>query len=85
MKKPEWCPHKDCKSIIYSQNLLCTGILHKLIQHDNDFNTHCFCLNEVETGHGIHDLLLNKTDAWYIKRHMDMILNQSKLEPQIDK
>ncbi len=34
--------------------------------------------NERETGHGVHDLQINKTDAWYIKRHMELVIESLK-------
>lgn len=72
--KPKWCPHQDCKFLMNNQDLMCVGILSKPEPHGNDVNTHRFCLDERETGHGIHDLQINKTDAWYFKRLFDKIL-----------
>jgi len=77
-KRPDWCPYKTCIFKMNSQDLICTGELPEPEAHDNDENTHRFCLDEREFGKGIHDLQINRTDAWYFKRHMDVILNQPK-------
>jgi len=72
-KKPKWCPHKTCIYLADCQNLFCIGKLPKPIKHDNDFNTHRFCIDERETKHGIHDLQINKTDAWNFIRLLKMV------------
>jgi len=73
MVKPDWCPHKDCQVNIQSQNKMCVGKLPKPEPHDNDFNTHRICIDTRETGHGIFDLLVNRTDLWNLKRIIDKI------------
>jgi hypothetical protein len=57
------------------QGMICTGVLPEPAPHDEAFNTHRLCLDTRETGHGIFDLQINRTDAWYLKRFMDNILN----------
>ena len=58
--------------------MMCVGQLPEPELHNPDdidggFNTHRFCLNEVETGHGIHDLKLNNGDAWLMKKLLDEV------------
>ena len=71
--KANWCPYKECIVKIKSQNLMCIGRLPKPIPHGADYNTHRFCIDERETGHGIHDLQLNWTDAWNMIRLLKII------------
>ena len=73
MERPEWCPHKDCKFGTQSQGLICIGELPKPELHDKWFNTHRFCLNTSETGHGIFDLQINWGDAWNMIRILNTI------------
>lgn len=68
MNNPEWCPHSDCKILRCLQGKMCIGELSVYVPHNDGFNTHRFCLDERETEHGIHDLQINKTDAWWISR-----------------
>ena len=68
MKRPDWCPHKDCIFKKQSQNKICRGELSEPVPHDDDFNTDRFCLDTRETGHGIFDLQVNKGDLWNIRR-----------------
>ena len=68
MKRPEWCPHKDCQFIKQSQDKMCLGELLEPVPHDNGFNTHRFCMDTRETGHGIFDLQINKGDTWNMRR-----------------
>ncbi len=77
-KRPEWCPHPDCIFKMNTQDLICSGDLPKPEAHDNDFNDHRICTDERETGHGVHDLQINRTDAWHFKRHMERILALTK-------
>ncbi len=74
-KRPNWCPHQDCIFKMSSQNLICTGKLPKPESHGIDENTHRQCLDERGFNKGIHDLQINKTDAWIFKRHMDLVIN----------
>ena len=66
--RPKWCPYGNCNFEIHSQELMCRGKLPIPEQHDNDFNTHRLCIDTRETGHGIFDLQVNKTDLWNLKR-----------------
>ncbi len=71
--KPDWCIHKKCKFLAQSQNKMCVGELPKLEPHGMVFNTHRFCLDTTETGHGIFDLQINWTDAWGMRRLLNLI------------
>jgi len=76
--RPDWCPYPDCQFILQFQQMMCVGKLPEPEMHDPDefdkgFNTHRQCLNEAETGHGIHDLKLNKGDAWLMKKLLDEV------------
>ena len=73
MKRPNWCPHVDCKFKIHSQNKMCIGKLLKPEPHDNDFNDHRLCFDTRETGHGIFDLQINWTDCWNMKRLLNTV------------
>lgn len=68
MKKPDWCPYKNCRFLKQSQDKICLGELPMPINHDGIENTHRFCLDTRETGHGIFDLQINKGDAWNMRR-----------------
>ena len=71
--RPEWCPHKECIYKGSSQNKMCIGKLSKSVPHDNDENTHRMCLDTRETGHGIFDLQINWTDAWGMRRLLNLV------------
>ena len=73
--RPKWCPHSDCNFKIHSQEAICGGGLTIPEKHDNDFNTHRICIDTRETGHGIFDLLVNKTDLWNLNRVIDKLTN----------
>ena len=49
MKRPDWCPHKECIFQVQSQNSMCRGKLSKPEPHDNDFNTHRLCIDTRES------------------------------------
>lgn len=66
--KPDWCGHFDCQHIASSQNMICKGKLPQPVFHGCDFNIYRFCMDTRETGHGILDLQINKTDIWNICR-----------------
>ena len=73
MKRPEWCPHKNCGFRVNSQDKVCIGKLLEPEPHDDDFNTHRFCLDTRETGHGIFDLQINQSDAWNMRRLLNIV------------
>lgn len=75
--RPDWCPHKDCKMILNTQNAICSGELPQPVPHGNDENTHRWCFDERETGHGIHDMMINKSDAWWMSLHLDKIIENT--------
>jgi len=66
--RPDWCPHADCDYIASSQNKICKGVLPCPAPHGDGFNTHRFCLDTRESGHGVFDLQINNTDIFNIKR-----------------
>lgn len=74
--RPNWCPHKDCKLLAQSQNLICVGKLQKPELHDKGINTHRLCLDTRETKHGIFDLQINQGDAWNLDRLLKLIIKQ---------
>ena len=78
MKKPNWCPHKDCKFKAQSQEKMCVGELPKLEPHGMGFNTHRICLNTMGTGHGIFDLQVNWGDCWNMIRLLKLVKNDTK-------
>lgn len=74
MKRPKWCPHKDCKFLAQSQEKICVGELLKLEPHGLlGFNSHRFCLDTRETGHGVFDLMVNHGDCWNMIRLLKLI------------
>ena len=76
LNNPQWCPNKEtCGVLGQSQNLICIGLMKYPEPHDNDFNTHRFCIDERETGHGIHDLQINWSDAWNMIRLLNLTNN----------
>ena len=68
MKRPEWCPNKDCEFSKQSQDMICRGKLPESIPHGDGFNTDRICLDTRETGHGIFDLQVNEGDLWNMIR-----------------
>ena len=54
---------------------MCVGELPKPEEHDGDFNTHRLCFDTRETGHGVFDLLINKSDAYGIRLLTDIVIN----------
>jgi hypothetical protein len=77
-KRPKWCPHKIiCTCGAKSQELMCIGKLVKPEPHDNDFNTHRLCIDTRETGHGIFDLQINRTDAWNLTRLLTTLIKNN--------
>jgi len=74
-KRPEWCKHKDCITKRCLQEKMCVGELPEPVKHHNDFNTHRLCIDTRETGHGIFDLRINKSDAYGIKLLTDIVKN----------
>lgn len=67
-KRPDWCPHVDCAWKIIIQEKICGGELPKPTEHNGDFNTHRLCIDTRETGHGIFDLMINRTDMYAFDR-----------------
>jgi len=72
-KKPNWCPHKDCIQYKCFQNTMCSGKLPEPERHNDDFNTHRFCLTGVLPDKKIFDLQFNKTDAYYFKNLLEVV------------
>lgn len=66
--RPDWCPYTTCIYLLQSQDKMCVGRLPEPQAHNEGINTHRFCLDERETGHGIHDLLVNTGDLWNMHR-----------------
>ena len=73
MKRPGWCPHKNCQFKIQSQGMACVGALRIPQLHDKTLNTHRLCLDTRETGHGIFDLQINWTDCWNLIRILNTV------------
>ena len=71
--KPDWCPHLECTFLRQSQDLMCCGELPIKVMHGDGWNTHRFCMDTRETGHGIFDLQINWGDAWNMKRVLDAL------------
>ena len=71
MKRPGWCPHKDCIFQKQSQGKMCLGELPAPISHDGIDNTHRYCMDTRETGHGIFDLQINRNDGWNMRRILE--------------
>ena len=55
---------------------MCVGELPKPETHDNDFNTHRICIDTRETGHGVFNLQINKSDAYGIRLLTDILINE---------
>ena len=71
--RPVWCPHKDCIILRNVTDMGCGGELPKPEEHDGDLNTHRFCLDTRETGHGIFDLQVNDTDLGWLRWIFDAL------------
>lgn len=65
-ERPSWCPHRDCEFKKRSMDKLCSGSLPEQASHDGDWNTHRLCINEVLPKGEVFDLMINKTDAWWL-------------------
>jgi len=76
MKRPDWCPHPNCKFNVQSQDKMCIGELPNPVKHDNDLNTHRLCINTRETGHEIFDLQINWTDCWNLMRLLNTVKDE---------
>ena len=79
LKRSSWCPHKTCKNLRTLQDKMCVGKLMKKEEHDGDFNTHRICLDTKETGHGVFDLQINKTDCYWFRLLFDAIDKRDKI------
>lgn len=75
VERPDWCLHKDCIIKRCLQMKMCVGELPELEEHDGDFNSHRICFDTRETGHGIFDLQINKSDAYGIRLLTDIVMN----------
>ncbi len=67
-RTPSWCPHQNCSCKVSLQDKMCGGELPGPDQHLDDFNTHRICFDTRKTGHGIFDLMINKSDKFWIIR-----------------
>ena len=67
IKRPDWCPYRNCKILRTLQDKMCAGELPKSIKHDDDFNTHRFCLFGVLKENEIFDLQVNKSDLYIFR------------------
>lgn len=63
MKKPDWCPNKNCLFKIQLQDMICIGELPSPIFHDGTANTHRICCDTRESANDVFDLQINKCDA----------------------
>lgn len=52
---------------------MCCGRLPHPEDHDGTDNTHRLCMDTTETGHGIFDLKINRTDAWWISLLLERV------------
>jgi len=76
MKRPEWCPHTDCIFRAQTQDVCCVGLLPQPDPHDGDFNTHRLCLHGAkDDGEWTFDLKVNRSDAYNIKRMLEVIMS----------
>jgi len=65
-ERPSWCPHRDCEFKKRAMDKLCSGRLPEPTSHDGDWNTHRLCINGVLPNNEVFDLMINKTDAWWL-------------------
>ena len=75
-KSPDWCPHSTCQCEVSFQDKMCGGELPVPESHIDTDNTHRICIDTRETGHGIFDLMINKTDKYFIKRLLDSTIKE---------
>lgn len=72
--RPQWCPHPDCQFKCQTQDQLCVGILPEPDPHDGDINTHRMCWHGAkDDGEWTFDLKINKSDAWWMKRLLNLV------------
>ena len=91
-RRPNWCPHKDCKFIEQSQDKICAGELPVPEPHGIALNTHRFCLDtrtesilhSNEDEHGVFDLQLNHGDVWNMIRILKTISSNRYTKKWID-
>ncbi len=71
--RPDWCPHQDCQFLRAGAGLICGGELPEPEEHNGGENTHRFCLDTRETGHGIFDLQVNGNDLDWMRFIFDAL------------
>jgi hypothetical protein len=86
MNRPAWCPHSDCSFLCQTQDAACVGRLPAPDPHDGDVNTHRLCLRGAQDDGGwTFDLKLNRSDAYHLKRMLDVLMKDSPLAgPALD-
>ncbi len=73
-ERPEWCPHADCVFIaVKALHAMCGGRLVTPEPHDGVMNTHRFCIDTCETGHGVFDLQVNRGDIWWFQELLKLL------------
>ena len=78
-KRPEWCPHNDCQFLILAgQGRTCAGRLPKPEPHESINNTHRWCLDCRDSGHGIVDLQVYPGDFMWFEKAFNAIREDSK-------
>lgn len=75
-ERPSWCPHQDCEFQRRVGDWICGGKLPEPIPHENDLNTHRFCLNHVLSFPNIFDLQVNKSDLDWFRWIFDSLDNK---------
>jgi len=82
MEIPSWCPHSGCCIIWKLKGYMCCGSLSSPSPHNGDFNTHRFCLNNVDDGGEVFDLLINKTDVWWFRRMFNAMFPKAEVSDE---
>lgn len=63
-KRPDWCPHKDCRFVLNTQEMACVGRLPEPVDHGGIANDGRVCIN----ADGVFDLQVNRGDLWNLRR-----------------
>lgn len=80
-RRPDWCPHPDCIFLrVAGQHGTCAGRLPRSEPHGAGRNTHRWCVDTRETGHGIFDLQVNTGDLYWFGKVFDAIREDAKTQ-----
>ena len=76
-ERPDWCPEPNCcECLMHNSGGTCVGRLDKPRAHDNDHNTHNFCIyKSCESDPDVDPfrIEINKSDAWQFGLQLERV------------